>query len=390
MKKVLLLFAIMLLKNTNAQNTNNQNFIIITIDGFRWQEIFSGADPSILNQPQFVSDTGLCSQLFGGSTPVERRQKLLPFFWSVIANQGFIAGNRIYNNQVNVANSFKISYPGYQELLTGFIPGRLNPNWMVNSKRATILEKLNQLESYSGKIAAFASWSIIPYILRAKHANFPINAGFDPIETMEIPIADILNQVFDSVPMTSHTRNDLITYLAAKSYLQKNHPKVLFLGFGETDEYAHKGEYDQYLCKARQFDQLLMDLWYYIQSDPFYKNNTTLYITTDHGRGSNNKSWKSHGFWVKGSGEIWTAMLGYGVEPMGELKNNQTTYLYQMADQISSISGLTLSAKNISERISQSPKSIEVAGRKNRMKFENEGNKKTVDKINEQNMSLQK
>ncbi|MBU3745297.1 MAG: phosphoglyceromutase, partial [Sediminibacterium sp.] len=319
MKKLAIVVIFFLYQQVQAQRSANQNIIIITTDGFRWQEMFTGADPAILHQPQYVSDTALCSQLFGGKTSIERRQKLLPFFWSVIANQGIIAGNRLYNNQVNVANPFKISYPGYQELLTGFIPGKLNPNWKVNSKGATILEKLNQNASYAGKVAAFASWSVIPYIMRAKHTNFPINAGSEPIDSLGNPIADLLNQVFDSVPMTGQTRSDLITYLAAKSYLQKNHPKVLFLGFGETDEFAHLGKYDQYLCKARQFDQLLMDLWYYLQSDPFYKNNTTLFITTDHGRGCNNKNWKSHGFWVKGSGEIWTAMIGTGIAALGEL-----------------------------------------------------------------------
>jgi len=341
MKKLVLVIACFITQHVTAQNSSEQNIIVITTDGFRWQELFTGADPAILNQPQFVADTGLCKQLFGGQSPVERRQKLLPFFWSVIAKEGIIAGNRLYKNEVNVANAYKISYPGYQELLTGFIPGRLNPNWMVNSKRATILEKLNQNESYAGKVAAFASWSVIPYIMRAKRTNFPINAGFDLIESNANPMADLLNQVFDSVPMTGHTRNDLITYLAAKSYLQKNHPKVLFLGFGETDEFAHQGKYDQYLCKARQFDGLLMDLWYFIQSDPFYKNNTTLFITTDHGRGCNSQNWKSHGFWVKGSGEIWSAMIGTGIAPMGELLTPTKTYLYQIAMQIADVTGLS-------------------------------------------------
>ena len=144
MKKLVLVIACFITQHVTAQNSSEQNIIVITTDGFRWQELFTGADPAILNQPQFVADTGLCKQLFGGQSPVERRQKLLPFFWSVIAKEGIIAGNRLHKNEVNVANAYKISYPGYQELLTGFIPGRLNPNWMVNSKRATILEKLNQ------------------------------------------------------------------------------------------------------------------------------------------------------------------------------------------------------------------------------------------------------
>ena len=29
-----------------------------------------------------------------------------------------------------------------------------------------------------------------------------------------------------------------------------------------------------------------MDIWDYIQSNPFYKNKTAIFITTDHGRGN--------------------------------------------------------------------------------------------------------
>jgi len=60
---------------------------------------------------------------------------------------------------------------------------------------------------------------------------------------------------------------------------------MVFLGLGETDEFAHQGRYDQYLQKAHQFDQMIAELWYFVQTDPFYKDNTIFLITTDHGGG---------------------------------------------------------------------------------------------------------
>jgi len=63
-------------------------YFIITLDGFRWQEYSNGADPGLLSNPQYAKDTSLLQQMYGGATTTIRRQKLLPFFWNVIANQG--------------------------------------------------------------------------------------------------------------------------------------------------------------------------------------------------------------------------------------------------------------------------------------------------------------
>lgn len=336
MKKPLVLLYLFFALNSTAQERQSPNVFIITTDGFRWQEVFEGANPQLLSNPSLVADTVACHHLFGGESPEIRRNKLLPFFWQVIARQGQLSGNRNFNNKVNVANFYKISYPGYQEMLTGIAPTRLNPNWAVNSRRSTVLESANDLVEYKGKVVAFCSWNILPFILRENETKIPVNAGYEKVSEENDPMGTLINQVQSYLPV-EHTRNDLLTYVAAKNYLQQHHPKVLFLGFGETDEYAHRGNYDQYLMKAHQFDRLLSDLWYFVQSDPFYRNNTTFIITTDHGRGSNSKKWGTHGFWVRGSGEVWTAFLGPSIEPFGEMIQTQTTWLKQIAGKVNSI-----------------------------------------------------
>ena len=54
---------------TSAQTTPERNVFIITTDGFRWQEVFSGADPALLSDINRVADTALCKQLFDAPTP---------------------------------------------------------------------------------------------------------------------------------------------------------------------------------------------------------------------------------------------------------------------------------------------------------------------------------
>src|SRR6202011_1763278 len=90
-----------------------ENIFLITIDGFRWQEVFTGADSAICNNVKFVKDTSLVKQLYWDDNISMRRRKLMPFFWNVIAEKGQLYGNRLFNNKVNVKNLYKISYPGY-------------------------------------------------------------------------------------------------------------------------------------------------------------------------------------------------------------------------------------------------------------------------------------
>jgi membrane-anchored protein YejM (alkaline phosphatase superfamily) len=209
-------------------------------------------------------------------------------------------------------------------------------NFPIENKNTNVLEYLNNQPDFKNKIAAFTSWNLMPYIFNKKRCDFMINSGYELLNG-----TDDMSKMIDTVQFNaeeSKTRNDQLTYLCAKEYLVKNHPRVLFLGLGETDEYGHQGEYDMYLQKAAGVDKIIADLWYYVQTDPFYKNNTVLIITTDHGRGKANK-WYTHGFWAKGSGEAWLALLGPDILPQGEMKNKQQIWQKQLAATIASFVG---------------------------------------------------
>jgi len=54
----LALFALGLAAQLNAQQaTRTQNVILVTLDGFRWQEVFSGADSLLVANRKYVRDT---------------------------------------------------------------------------------------------------------------------------------------------------------------------------------------------------------------------------------------------------------------------------------------------------------------------------------------------
>ena len=44
-------------------------------------------------------------------------------------------------------------------------------------------------------------------------------------------------------------------------YVKADHPRVLFVGYGETDNWAHQGRYDLVLESAHGFDHFVQQLW---------------------------------------------------------------------------------------------------------------------------------
>lgn len=321
-----------------AQPQKKRNIFIIATDGFRWQEVFNGADARLLFDPEFVKDTAIMRQLYWDDSAAVRRQKLMPFFWNVVAKQGCLYGNRQWNNNVNVRNFYKISYPGYSEMLTGFANRWFIPNLPVVNRNTNVLEFLNQQKDYQGKVVAFSSWKILPFILNERQGTFSVNAGYEPLKE-DGDTAAAVNSVQDYITGKSDTRYDRLTWLSMQQYVARHHPKVVFLGLGETDECAHKGRYDLYLEKAADVDRMIGALWYYVQTDPFYKDNTTFIITTDHGRGRRPGNWQTHGFWAKGSGEMWLAVIGPDVYPAGEIKQEQQVWQQQIAATIAMLLG---------------------------------------------------
>ena len=317
--------------------SKTRHLVIITIDGFRWQEVFSGADPLLVANSEYVKDTTLTRQLYWDSTPELRRRRLMPFFWNTIAERGQLYGNRHFDNRVNVKNFLKISYPGYNEIFTGHtdVP---SPNLPFNNKNVNVLEYLNNTPQYHGKVAVFTSWNVFPYILNKTRSQLPINSGYEKLNEENDTTAGMIDSVQETMPK-SKTRYDLLTYLSAREYIDRHHPSVIYLGLGETDECAHAGRYDLYLQHATHIDQMIAELWYTLQTDPYYKDSTTLLITTDHGRGWKTGKWTTHGFWANGSGQIWVAMMGPDILPEGELKTPGQVYQKQLASTIALLMG---------------------------------------------------
>jgi hypothetical protein len=333
----------------NTDAPNDENVFIITLDGFRWQELFSGADSALINDPAWTSDTSYSKAMYWAETATERREKLMPFFWNVLAKKGQVYGNRNLGSKVNTKNFYFLSYPGYNEIFTGDIDPMIATNKKIRNKNTNILEYLNRLPAYEGKVAAFTSWDAFPYILNRERSNFFLNSGNEEVKQNNPSSSQkALNKIQRSPEYAeAPTRNDMITYLSAKEYVVTNKPKVVFVGLSGTDDAGHAKKYDQYLKNANDADRIIAGLWNLVQSMPEYKGKTTFIITTDHGRGEAAANWHDHGLFVKGSSQTWIALLGNNVLPLGE--SNAPSQFYQKS--IAGTIGYLLGVKSYSSQM---------------------------------------
>ena len=327
-------------RKSNAENPAG-NLFIITVDGFRWQEIFKGADETLINNIKYTQDTATMKMLYWANSEKERRQKLMPFFWNVLAQKGQIYGNRHLNNKVNTANIYNFSYPGYNEIFTGNTDLFIASNTKKKNNNINVLEFLNSKEEFKGKVVAFTSWDVFPYILNEERSQVMVNSGHEQLgENSGSEHIALINKVqSEAIYNKKSTRYDQLTFLTAREYVQQHQPKVVFIGLGETDDFAHDGRYDLYLQQANKVDGMVEELWHWVQTTAGYKDNTTLLITTDHGRGKKDHSWTSHGSLIAGSSETWLAMIGPGLAALGEVKDDQQLFQKQIAKMIAELVG---------------------------------------------------
>lgn len=320
-----------------------RNVVLIVADGLRWQEIFTGADPTLLNS----KDGGVWDKPddlrkeFWREDPSERRAALFPFLWGTVAKQGQIFGNQTKDSIGRVTNGMAFSYPGYNEMSTGVPDAKINSNEFGPNPNMTVFEWLNKKPEFHGQVAVFATWSTFKDIFNQQRSQLAMQVGWDePYHGTVTPREELLNQLYrETIKLDSEDVYDSFLQPPLLDFVKARHPRVLFVGYGETDNWAHAGRYDLVLHSAHEFDRYVQQLWETMQALPEYKDQTTFVITTDHGRGSGPVEWKDHGAKQKGSENIWIAVLGPDTESLGERTRTNPLTQAQIAATLAALLG---------------------------------------------------
>jgi len=82
------------------------------------------------------------------------------------------------------------------------------------------------------------------------------NAGYIPMAlTPSTPELDTVNHFKLETPRVWKDEPfDVVPFYTAVEYMKAKHPRVLYISLGETDEWAHAGQYTDYLDSAHRVD----------------------------------------------------------------------------------------------------------------------------------------
>ncbi len=147
--------------------------------------------------------------------------------------------------------------------------------------------------------------------------------------------------------------------------LDRYHPQLVLINLPDADRQGHAGSWSGYLQAVRNADSLIYRLWQRLQTDAYYQNTTTLFVTGDHGRHSDN--YTSHGDTCEGCRHLTFFAVGRSVRQGGE--NSDPHYQIDIAPTIAQLLGISASsATGTSLFEGSNPLPIEVAAFRARAK----------------------
>jgi hypothetical protein len=304
--------------------------VLVVLDGVRWQDVFVGADPHLV------------------SGPAPSAEALMPRLHALIAERGAAVGAPGRGPTITASGPNFVSLPGYTEILGGRRSHACRDNDCPATLESTVFDQ--STTAYAGQTAFFASWERLDRAASSRPRSFVLSAGRTRIWQGEALTADPemhewldRGAAADPAPGWGEFRPDRFTAALALRYLERKQPRLMFLGLGEPDEYAHRGDYAGYLGSLRAADAVLGDLVATLDRMGDRGAHTTVLVTADHGRGHD---WRHHGQEFAESGRVWLVAVGASIEGRGLVR---TTRKHRLADVAPTIRQLLGLAPDVSE-----------------------------------------
>ena len=229
----------------------------------------------------------------------------MPFFWKTLVPAGVVLGNQAKGSKVTVQNDQWFSYPGYSEMLTGRPQPDVKSNDFVRYPHRTVLEHAREalgLEHSGGRADRLLGRLQVRGLeprRRLLHERRPRCRARSALDARDRPVRGPAPAGPAALGREQQRRADLPD--RARVTCRKNQPRVMWIGLGQSDDWAHARRYDLVLDYLHIADRLLADLWQTLQSMEPYRGRTTLIVTTDHGRGRTPADWAEHDAGIQGS-----------------------------------------------------------------------------------------
>ena len=241
----------------------------------------------------------------------------MPFMWSTIATEGPDLRRPVAGSRAHVTNGLWFSYPGYNEMFSG-------------ARRSARRQQRQgaEPERHRARVAQRPAGLRGPRrgVRRVGRAAVDPQHRAQPSSRRHAASRRCRRRATDARARDQRARRptcrvywdygavDAPIVYAALERLRTRKPRVLYVMLGEGDEWAHAGPLRSLSGRARsRADRFIRRVWDTLQSLPDYKNQTTLLVTTDHGRGATTTDWTDHGRKVPAAETTWMAALGPGV-----------------------------------------------------------------------------
>jgi hypothetical protein len=261
--------------------------VLVVLDGARWQEVLAATDPKFATG----DDRGVSADA------------LMPNLHEMIAD-GVLVGAPDHGPAMVASGPNFISLPGYNEIFSGRSPTACGDNECPATRLPTLVD---EVRARSEDAAVFSSWAPIARAAALHPSDIVVSTG---------------------EPMTGAFRPDRATADLALAYLVEKHPTFLFMGLGEPDEYAHRGDYAGYLGSLRQADAVLGELRADLERMGERGERTSVFVTCDHGRSDD---FRDHGAPWPESSRVWLVGAGGAVRVRGPVDSTRPHRLADIA-----------------------------------------------------------
>ena len=315
----------------SEQKAIGQTIVLVALDGVRREDVFGGVERDLALEQGLRESEWLSAEA------------LMPNLHKLIAASGVALGSPKAQPGMRVSGPEPVSLPGYLELLTGHRESGCVNNGCARTKRLTLLD---DFAAWVGpeKAAVISSWEGIQNAAASEPNAGIISTGrtrghnrnllrYDPhaIEALEA------GERAGPGPGHGDFRRDRYTAEIAVRYLRVHKPRFLFVGLGETDEYAHRDDYRGYLRALQYGDQMIGRIASVLSEFESEGHRCTLFVTTDHGR---SVDFIRHGGDAPESADIWMVAAGSGVMGRGITAAGQVRSLADISATIRFLGGL--------------------------------------------------
>jgi hypothetical protein len=281
--------------------------VFVVLDGVRWQEVFRGYDPVLAA---------------GTTTPPLGAEALTPRLHAIIEERGATLGAP-GRGSIAASGPRFVSLPAYREIFSGQASLDCLDNGCAPIQRTTLVD---ELRDRGGQASIFSSWPTIARAVARRGDGVFVSTGLSPGD------GDV-----DSFPGDQGFRPDHLTARAALQHLEQAQPDFLFLGLGEPDEYAHRGDYAGYVRSIRAADRTIGELEATLARMGRRGGRTHVFVTTDHGRAS---TFREHGGAYPESAAVWLVAWGPSFRARGSLVSEKRHRLADLTPTARVVLGL--------------------------------------------------